>query len=321
VDQGLNPPPAAPGMHGIGRRSFGALGSGAISLLLFASLFVLPVIGVFVAPLGLIPLLQYAARHPSGVAAWGWVVVALGVVAVASGTTMAVLFFVGYVTMIGLPSMVIEQRRRSGWSDGRWLLVTVLGGLALVLLTVAGLAWPRSPMVATSGWLSSMGTQALDFYKKIGVSTTRIQLALDASERNLTWVLPAVPVAYLSAVLFWIRSRLPLLGFGWEPVPFEEYRNDEWLAVGFVLGGLGTLFTGGTLRWIAVNLLAGALILYFIQGLAMIRAHLVRFVGRGWFVRWGVALLCLQVPFPAFVAALGIMDSFHSLRPKRSDDT
>ena len=321
MDQGLNPPPAAPEMHGLGRRSFGALGSGVISLLLFGSLFVLPVIGVFVAPLGLIPVLQYAARHASGVAAWGWVVVALGVAAAVSGTTMAVVFFAGYVTMIGLPSMTIEWWRRLGWSDGRWLLVAAFGGLALILLTVAGLGWPRSPMTWTAGWLSSMGTQALDFYKKIGVSTGRLQGALDASERNLTWILPAVPLAYLTAVLFWVRARLPLLGFDWQPVPFEEFRNDDWLALGFVLGGLGTLLTGGALRWIAVNLLAATLILYFIQGLAMIRAHLVRFVGRGWFVRWGVALLCLQVPLPALVAALGIMDSFHSLRPKRSDDT
>ncbi len=319
MDQGLNPPPAVPEMYA-GRRSFGAFGSGVISVLLFGSLFVLPVIGVFVAPLGLVPVLQYTARHRSGVAAWGWVVLLLGVIVALAGTTIAIVFFAGYVTMIALPSLTIEQWGRGGWTDGRWILIAGGAGLVLVLLTVTVLAWPRSPMQWTAGWLGSMGTQALDFYKKIGVSTGRLQLALDASERNLTWILPSVPVAYLAAVLFWIRLRLPLIGFGWQPVPFEAYRNDDWLAVGFVLGGLGTLFAGGTLRWMAVNLLGAALILYFIQGLAMIRAHLVRYVGRGWFVRWGVALLCLQVPLPAFVAALGIVDSFHSLRPTRSDD-
>ncbi len=321
MDQGLTPPPVAPDVHGTGRRSFGALGSGVISLLLFGSLFVLPVIGVFVAPLGLIPVLQYTAKHEGSLAAWGWVVLGLGVAAAASGTTITILFFAGYVAMVGLPSMMIEQWRRTGWPDGRWVLAASGGALAVVLLTVAVLAWPHTPMEWTAQWLGSMGTQALSFYKKIGVSTGRIQVALDASRRNLTWILPSIPVAYLAAVLFWIRPRLPLIGFAWQPVPFEEYRNDDWLAVGFVLGGLGTLVAGGTLRWVSVNVLAATLILYFIQGLAMIRAHLVRYVGRGWFVRWGVALLCLQVPLPAFVATLGIMDSFHSLRPKRSDDS
>jgi hypothetical protein len=101
---------------------------------------------------------------------------------------------------------------------------------------------------------------------------------------------------------------------------FEEYRNDDWLAAGFALAGLGTLFLAGTPRWIAVNVLIAVLILYFVQGLAMIRAHLARWLGKGWLVRWGVALLCLQGPLPLVVAALGIADGFFELRPRTGDD-
>ena len=67
-------------------------------------------------------------------------------------------------------------------------------------------------------------------------------------------------------------------------------------------------------------LLVTVLILYFVQGLAMIRAHLARWFGRGWLVRWGVVLLCLQIPIPLLVAALGVADSFHPLRPQVDDD-
>ena len=102
--------------------------------------------------------------------------------------------------------------------------------------------------------------------------------------------------------------------------PFELYRGDEWLAAGFAVGGLGTVFLEGTPRWLAVNLLIAVLMLYFVQGLAMIRAHLARWVGRGWLVRWGVALLCLQGPLPLVVAALGIADGFFPLRPRIGDD-
>jgi hypothetical protein len=127
-------------------------------------------------------------------------------------------------------------------------------------------------------------------------------------------------MGYLVVVLFWMRPRLPLLGLPVKVAPFEEYRNDEWLAVLFVLAGGGTLLFGGTLRWIAINLLVTVLILYFVQGLAMIRAHLARWFGRGWLVRWGVVLLCLQIPIPLLVAALGVADSFHPLRPQVDDD-
>jgi hypothetical protein len=59
--------------------------------------------------------------------------------------------------------------------------------------------------------------------------------------------------------------------------------------------------------------------LYFVHGLAIIRAHLARWIGRGWFVRWGVALLCLPMPLPVLVSTLGIADSFYQLRPQTSE--
>jgi hypothetical protein len=117
-----------------------------------------------------------------------------------------------------------------------------------------------------------------------------------------------------------IRPRLPVLGFGLTVEPFERFRVDDWLAAGFAVSGIGTVLLRGTARWVAVNLLIAVLVLYFVQGLAMIRAHVARWIGRGWLVRWGVALLCLQGPLPLMVAALGIADGFYSLRPRPSDN-
>ncbi len=104
--------------------------------------------------------------------------------------------------------------------------------------------------------------------------------------------------AYLVVLLFWARPRLALLGYPMASGAFEDYRNDEWLAVVFAVSGIGTLALGGTARWAALNVLVVVLILYFVQGLAIIRAHLARWIGRGWLVRWGVVLLSLQVPMP-----------------------
>ena len=153
-----------------------------------------------------------------------------------------------------------------------------------------------------------------------GLAEGEVELALDAAERMVAWILPAIPIAYLVAVLFWARPRLALLGYPMASGPFEDYRNDEWLAAVFAISGIGTLVLQGTPRWVALNILVAVLILYFVQGLAIIRAHLARWIGRGWLVRWGVVLLSLQVPMPLFVAALGVADSFHSLRPRVDDD-
>lgn len=303
-----------------GGAGFGPLGSGLVSLLLYGSLFVLPFLGILVAPFGVIPVLHLAARRGSGMTAWGWVAVLLAGAAVAGGGIPAVAFLCGYLLLVAIPSLSVELRVRFRWQEGRWVAGTTLAAVLFALAVVAALSWPAAPVAAAGEWLRTMGQQAIELYRKAGVASGNLELALDASERSLAWVLPTLPVAYLVVVLFWLRPRLPVIGLKVEAAPFEEYRCDEWLAVLFAAGGLGVLVLGGTPRWVAINVLGAALILYFVQGLAIIRAHLVRFVGRGWLVRWAVALVCLQVPLPILVAALGIVDSFHSLRPRLPDD-
>ena len=109
---------------------------------------------------------------------------------------------------------------------------------------------------------------------------------------------------------------LQLLGLPMSTKSFEEYRSEEWLPAAFAVTGISTLLLSGTARWVAVNLLGAVLALYFIHGLAIIRAHLARWIGRGWFVRWGLVFLCLPLPIPVLVSTLGLADSFFELRPQ-----
>jgi hypothetical protein len=171
-----------------------------------------------------------------------------------------------------------------------------------------------------AGWFGEAATQVEASYREVGVPTGELELAFDTVGPAVPWVAPSLPIAYLIVVLFWIRPRLPMLGFPMGIEPFERYRGDEWLPLGFAVFGIGTLVLAGTPRWLATNLLIAVLMLYFVQGLAMIRAHVARWVGRGWLVRWAVVLLCVQGPLPLVVAAIGIADGFYSLRPRATDD-
>jgi hypothetical protein len=225
-----------------------------------------------------------------------------------------------YVLVVALPAASLEAWRALGWEEGRWAALTTLVGAAGTLASIAIAGGPRPPLVALTDWFQETRGFVEESYRAVGVATGELELAFDAVASVVPWIAPSVAVAYLVVVLFWLRPRLPILGFAMPVAPFEGYRGDEWLAAGFALGGLGTLGLEGTPRWLAVNLLIGVLLLYFVQGLAMIRAHLVRWVGRGWLVRWGVALLCLQGPLPFIVAALGIADGFFELRPRAEDD-
>jgi hypothetical protein len=315
-------PQEATGVPAASRRlpRFGAGATGLVSLLLVAGLVAVPLFGALIAPLGLIPVLHFQRDRASGFRAWGWVVALLAAGSLAGLGGIPAILLAAYALIVVIPAVSVEIWARAGWPENRWIAVTVAALLAAVLGTLTVVALPAGPVEAMTQAMRTAADDAKQMYGAMGFAEGEIELAYDASERVIPWIMPAVVIGYLIAVLFWIRPRVPLLGSPVEVGAFESYRNDEWIAAVFALGGLGALFLEGTPRWVALNLLIAVLLLYFVQGLAMIRAHLARWIGRGWFVRWGVGLLCLYPPMPILVATLGVADSFFSLRPDASDD-
>jgi hypothetical protein len=222
--------------------------------------------------------------------------------------------------VVVLPILTIEIWQRFRWSEGRWVAVAAMLAVVGSLVASAVTVLPQAPVEGTAVHLR----EAIDSWEEAsaeaGLPRGQSELQLDLFERLFSWVLPSLPVAYLVMVLFWIRPRLVVLGFPMEISTFEEYRSEEWLPAGFAVAGIATVALAGTARWVALNVLVAILILYFVHGLAIIRAHLVRWLGRSWAVRWGVGLLCLQPPVPVLVAALGLADSFFRLRPQTQGD-
>jgi hypothetical protein len=298
----------------------GAVASGLVALLLVGAIFVIPLLGLLIAPLGSLPVLHFQSGGTPGFRAWGPVAALLVGLAFAGYAGFAVPLLAAYTLLVIVPSATVDIWLRARWSEGRWIAAATLIGLSGSLVVLYVVALPQTPMDAVTAWMRASSEDVGKLYAAWGLSQGSAELVLDAAERAASWVLPSIAVAYLVLVLFWMRPRLPLLGLPFTVAPFETYRNDEWLSALFAIAGGGTLLLHGTPRWVAINLLVAVLILYFVQGLAMIRAHLARYFGRGWLVRWGVALLCLQGPMPLLVAVLGVADSFHSLRPHADDD-
>lgn len=301
------------------RAGFGAAGSGAFSVLLVGSLFALPMVGMAIAPLGAIPVLHYQAGGRAGVRAWGGAVLALTVAAFvpAVGPIAAAVLGV-YLLVVVVPTVTVAAWHRLGWSEGRWAAIAVVLAAILVVATVLVAAWPEPPVASSKLWLRAVIEQAET--ASAGMLADVGDLELDAFEGVASWLLPAIPVAYLLLILFWVRPRLAVLGYPMTIGSFEDYRSEELLPVAFAAAGVATLLFEGTARWVALNLLVAVLLLYFVHGLAIIRAHLARYLGRRWYVRWGVALVCLTNPLPPVVALLGLADSFFNLRPRPRED-
>jgi hypothetical protein len=302
---------------------FSAPTSGALALLLSSSLLLVPLLGLVIAPLGLVPVAQQVVAGRRSYTAWGWVVAGLAVLALMGVTLDGVPagdFLLAYLLAVVLPIASIELWLAVGCTEGRWAALTTLVGSVSSSVVVVARVWPQAPLEALATWWQDAAASIDSAEGSLGVPSGQLELFFDTIAPVFPWFFATLPVAYLVTLLFWIRPRLPVIGLPLQVEPFERFRFDEWLAVGFAFCGIGALLLDGTPKWVAVNLLIGVLILYFVQGLAIIRAHLARWIGRGWLVRWGVALFCLQIPIPIVVAALGIADGFFSLRPRPSDN-
>lgn len=295
----------------------GPVAAGGLSLVFVSSLLFLPVLGLVVAPLGLIPVAQFSSSGRRTVGAWGWVALLLGAAVGFGAGSLATTLLATYLLLVVIPAIGLDLWARFPWSEGRWAALTAGAATLYVLVVVAGMAAPEAPVPGTAAVIREAAAEVEELSSAAGLGRGRLDLLLDTVEGALSWTLPSVPVTYLVLILFWLRPRLPLLGYARPTVAFEDYRSDEWLPAAFAAAGGVTVLAGGTTRWVALNLLIGVLILYFVHGLAIIRAHLARWLGRGWWVRWGIGLLGLQVPL--VVASLGLVDSFVDLRPRSKD--
>jgi len=300
--------------------SLGPVASGLISLFLAGSFVLLGPIALIIAPLAIIPVLRFEAERGGSTLIWGPVVVILVAAASAGGGVVALGVLAAYLLVVVVPTISVVVWRTSGWPEGRWAAATVLG-FAMMLVVVGVMATlPEGPVEAVAHWTRAAAEDAGELYTTMGLGRGEVQRAMDQAQWVVAWTLPSMLVFYLVGVLFWIRPRLTMLGFDLPIGAFESYRSDEWLPAAFALSGMGAVVLGGTWRWVALNLLLSVLALYFVHGLAIIRAHLARWIGRGWLARWGVAILALQMPLPAVVVLLGLVDAFRPLRPQLNED-
>jgi len=303
-----------------------------VSLFLAASLVLVPLLGLLIAPFAQIPVARYLAMGRRSIHVWGWVagVLILASLAAPQLSAISVPLLIVYLLIVILPVVMVELWDRLGWQEGRWVALSTLAAAVTTLVVVSALSGNAGPVEGIAVHLHSLEVQMVDFYQASGVperTIDEIMMSMDVFEQVFVWFLPSFMVLYFVASIFFLRRRLPALGMRVAVAAFEQFRSEEWLPVGFAATGLATLLLDGTLKWIATNLLASVLILFFVQGLAIIRAHLARWFGRGWHVRWAAAVLCLPVPLPlttipvpALVAVLGVADSFYPLRPRADEE-
>jgi len=300
-----------------GRRPLRAVGPGAagfFSLVLAASIPILPFFGVLFGLAASLPLVHLVASGKPSLLGWGWVVAALVGGALAFRQPWLVAAAFGYLIVAALPSLWVEAWQRRNWSAGRWLATGAFVALALACGFLVVWFWPQHPGDGVAAVLVSEASGAEQMTTALVGGGAGASDLIASGFRLVGHLAPALLAMFVQGSMLWLRPRLALLGLERGGEAFSTFSSDEWLPVPFAIGGLGWVFAGGVAQWLCLNLFVTVLALYFFHGLAIIHYYLgARLAGNRW-VRLVLILLAIQLPIAASLATLGLVDSFYSLR-------
>lgn len=233
----------------------------------------------------------------------------------------------GFLLALGVPSGVVVLMMRRGAEFGHVMMAAMITSLLGLFVTelVMRAAFGISPYGMMLANFHAQSEATIELYRRLGWSEDKLgQMATMAKTFTgsyLVLMLQALVATMFTLSLIMI-PRLPVGRITGGTYLLRNLRFPDALLFGFVLGGASPL-ASGSLRVAGLNLLGITIVLYSLQGLAIVRATLLR-VGLGLGGTVIAALIIgLFVPLSLGVLfLLGLFDPFFDFRKmKRKDDS
>lgn len=210
-----------------------------------------------------------------------------------------------------------------------WLSAALSGLGALTGILLFTLSEGADPGAVLAAGLDAVRPELLDFYRKAGWTAEMLEATGAALDRmrdlvalQLAGLVLAGCVLHAALLVYAFGRRAGLSEDAVAPGSFATFRTPLASAAAFVpAGALAALAEGGLAR-AAVTVLIPLGVLFFLRGMAIIRALLDR--GRaGLLIRAPVYVLAVQMPMPLLVAIGGLLDEFLDFRGRfpRRDET
>lgn len=245
----------------------------------------------------------------------------LGALLVPEGAVVAAVLA---IVLVALPAVALFAAARDGRRRDDVLLVvfalTGIGGLAALL--GMSVATGRDPGVVLASRWAALVPEMLANYRSSGWSESSLatvarlfEFGRVLVEEQLAGLVLAVAVLHAALVVYGFARGAGLAEADWSEASFSRFRTPLAAAAAFVPAGLLAAVGGAELRRPAVDLLLPLGVLFFLRGLAIIRALLDR--GRAGLVgRALVYVLVFQMPFPLLLALSGLLDEFVDVRTR-----
>lgn len=232
--------------------------------------------------------------------------------------------FVIAAAFVSLPAAALYVTGQGGFRRDRALLVVfaVSGIGALAALLGADVATGRDPgEVAAARWAAAV-PEMLEYYRSSGWGESSLstvarlfEILRVALRDQLPGIVLAIAMGHAAIVVYGFARASGIAGADWIEPSFSRFRTPLAAAALFVPAGLLTALGGPDLRRPAVDVLLPLAVLFFLRGLAIIRALLDR--GRaGLLGRALVYALVFQMPFPFLLALGGLFDEFVDVRAR-----
>ena len=283
--------------------------------------------GVFLLPFaaGRLGVAALTTERP----AWGFLLPACAPpVALVLGALLApgdaALAFVLATAFVALPAAALYATGQGGLRRDRALLVVfaVTGIGALAALVGLDAATGRDPGEAAAARWAAAVPELLALYRNAGWGESSVaavarlfELSRVALRDQLPGLVLAVAMGHAALVVYGFARASGIAGAEWSDPSFSRFRTPIAAAALFVPAGLLAAIGGPDLRRPAVDVLLPLTALFFLRGLAIIRALLDR--GRAGLIgRALVYALVFQMPFPFLLALGGLFDEFVDVRAR-----
>ncbi len=232
--------------------------------------------------------------------------------------------FVIATAFVALPAAALYVTGQGGLRRDRALLVVfaVTGIGALAALLGADVATGHDPgEMAAARWSDAI-PEMLAYYRSAGWGESSLstvgrlfEILRLALRDQLPGIVLAIAMGHAALVVYGFARASGIAGADWDEPDFSRFRTPLAAAGLFVPAGLLAALGGPDLRRPAVDVLLPLAVLFFLRGLAIIRALLDR--GRAGLIgRALVYALVFQMPFPFLLALGGLFDEFVDVRAR-----
>ena len=310
--------------HVLNSRVFAVLIGMAGSFILFAAYLVIPPAGIFSGLLAPFPAAYYRFRHGRGT----------GIIIVLGATAAMTAYFglssgAFYLVQCGLIALLLPELLLRGFSATRaivWTTAAIVAMLTAAVVFFSITSGQNVHQMAVAEIQKSVA-QAVAIYEKSGVKGDELAVLKQTMATAADLVIRMYPALVAITLIGMVGCNLALLrrftagmGFSLNISAFSAYRNPDILVWGLIAAGFALLADNTIITTPAINVLAVIVVLYFLQGLAVLSTVIARQSIAG-VLRAGLYIMLLLQPYlAALVAAIGIFDLWGDFRTPRKQE-